>query len=73
MNSSESSVYVDTASNSVVNNKFVEAPIGIWFVVTGSSQSGNKFLDIPLSVQSGPGPSVASLSLSASPRPQPAR
>ncbi len=73
MNSSESSVYVDTAGNSVVNNKFVEAPIGIWFVVTGSSQSGNKFVDIPLSVQSGPGPSVANASHSASPKPQPMR
>jgi hypothetical protein len=73
MNSSESSVYVDTASNSVVNNTFVEAPIGIWFVVTGSTQSGNKFVDIPLSVQSGPGPSVANASLRASPKPQPMR
>jgi len=73
MNSSESSVYVDTAGNSVVNNKFIEAPIGIWFVAAGSSQSGNKFLDIPLSVQSGPGSSVANASLSGSPKPQPAR
>ena len=73
MNSSESSVYVNTASNSVVNNTFVEAPIGIWFVAAGSSQSGNKFVDIPLSVQSGPGPSVANASLSVSPKPQPAR
>jgi hypothetical protein len=73
MNSGESSVYVDTASNSVVNNKFVEAPIGIWFVAAGSSQSGNKFLDIPLSVQSGPGSSVANASLSGGPKPQPAR
>jgi hypothetical protein len=68
-NSSESSVYVNTASNSVVNNTFIEAPIGIWFVATGNNQSGNKFFDIPRSVQSGAGPSVAS----RSPRPQPAR
>jgi hypothetical protein len=73
MNSSESSVYVNTAGNSVLNNTFIEAPIGIWFVATGSSQSGNKFLDIPLSVQSGAGPSAASLSLSPGPRPKPAR
>jgi hypothetical protein len=70
MNSSESSVYVNTSGNSVVNNKFIEAPIGIWFVATGNSQSGNKFFDIPLRVQSGAGPSAAG---SRGPRPQPAR
>jgi len=73
MNSSESSVYVNTASNSVVNNTFIEAPIGIWFASIGSSQSGNKFLDIPLSVQNGPGSSVANGSLRGSPKPQPTR
>ncbi len=70
MNSSESSVYVNTAGNSVVNNTFIEASIGIWFVATGNSQSGNKFFDIPLKVQSGAEPSVAG---SRGPRPQPAR
>jgi hypothetical protein len=69
MNSSESSVYVDTAGNSVINNIFVEAPIGIWFVAAGSGQSGNKFFAIPLTVQSGPGPLVSK----RSPKPQPAR
>ena len=70
MNSSESSVYVNTAGNSVLNNMFVEAPIGIWFVATGNNQSGNKFFDIPLKVQSGAEPSFAS---NRGPRPQPAR
>ena len=74
MNSSESSVFVNTAGNSVQNNTFIEAPIGIWFAAAGNSQSGNKFFDIPLSVQSSASaPASLALGGSRSPRPQPTR
>jgi parallel beta-helix repeat protein len=56
MNSSESGVYVDTANNSLTGNTIIETPIGLWFVVSGNTQSGNKFFATPLTVQQGTPP-----------------
>jgi hypothetical protein len=53
LNSSESGMYVNTASNSITNNTIDEAPIGIWFFTLGSSQSGNKLYATPVQVKNG--------------------
>jgi parallel beta-helix repeat protein len=58
MNSSESGVYVDTAGNSLTDNTIVETPIGLWFVVSGNTQTGNKFFATPLTVQQGTPPAA---------------
>jgi hypothetical protein len=59
MNSSESGVYVDTANNSLTSNTIVETPIGLWLVVSGNTQSANKFFATPLTVQQGTPPAPA--------------
>ena len=69
MNSSESGVYVNTANNSVINNTVIETPIGIWFVNTNNTQSGNKFFATPLTVQQGTPPATARRGQGMKPQP----
>jgi parallel beta-helix repeat protein len=69
MNSSESGVYVDTAGNSLTGNTIIETPIGLWFVVSGNTQSSNKFFATPLTVQQGTPPAPTRGGKSMKPQP----
>jgi hypothetical protein len=53
----------------VINNTVIETPIGIWFVNTNNTQSGNKFFATPLTVQQGTPPATARRGQGMKPQP----